>query len=199
MDRGPLEFDEESRNLSFTFRRTELFGGAIAWNYPEDMNYDISFPLIDCDGQIALFKGPKELFVLLERAEAPLTSWKYRGLASDSEDGKWYSQDRKGSIQGNVAGLGLALAGGSAALLLGLQVFAVGGLVATLLAIAIAWVVLNRGDVSSLPGYSPGTTSAWTRDEGWTVTYANGTVIKREGDGWTVTTGGAESEEDEDD
>ena len=26
---GPLEFDEESRNLSFTFRRTELFGGAI--------------------------------------------------------------------------------------------------------------------------------------------------------------------------
>ena len=137
--------------------------------------------------------------MLLERAEAPLTSWKYRGLASDSEDGKWYSQDRKGSIQGNVAGLGLALAGGSAALLLGLQVFAVGGLVATLLAIAIAWVILNRGDVSSLPGYSPGTTSAWTRDDGWTVSYPNGTVIKREGDGWTVTTGGSESEEYEDD
>ena len=96
--------------------------------------------------------------------------------------------------------LGLALAGGSAALVLGLQVFAVGGLVATLLAIAIAWVVFNRGDVSSLPGYSPGTTSAWTRDEGWTVTYANGTVIKREGDGWTaVTTEGSKSEEDEDD
>ena len=72
-------------------------------------------------------------------------------LASDSEDGKWYSQDRKGSIQGNVAGLGLALAGGSAALVLGLQVFAVGGFVATLLAIAVAWVILNRGDVSSLP------------------------------------------------
>ena len=55
-------------------------------------------------------------------------------------------------------------------------------------------------DVSSLPGYSPGTTSAWTRDEGWTVTYANGTVIKREGDGWTaVTTEGSKSEEDEDD
>ena len=176
-----------------------MFGGAIAWNYPEDMNYDITFPLIDCDGQIALFKGPKETFVLLERAEAPLTSWKYRGLPADSEDGKWYSQDRKGSIQGNVAGLGLALAGGSAALVLGLQVFAVGGLVATLLAIAIAWVVLNRGDVSSLPGYSPGTTSAWTRDEGWTVTYANGTVSKQEGDGWTVTAGGAESEEYEDD
>ena len=84
-------------------------------------------------------------------------------------------------------------------LALGLQVFAVGGLVATLLAIAIAWVVLNRGDVSSLPGYSPGTTSAWTRDEGWTVTYANGTVSKQEGDGWTVTTGGSESEEYEDD
>ena len=51
----------------------------------------------------------------------------------------------------------------------------------------------------SLLGYSPGTTSAWTRDEGWTVTYANGTVSKQEGDGWTVTTGGSESEEDEDD
>ena len=194
---GPLEFDEESRNFSFTFRRTELFGGAIAWNYPEDMNYDISFPLIDCDGQIALFKGPKEMFVLLERAEAPLTSWKFRGLASDSEDGKWYSQDRKGSIQGNVAGLGLALAGGSAALVLGLQV----GLVATLAAIALVGLVLlpNLGDVGSLLGYSPGTTSAWTRDEGWTVTYANGTVSKQEGDGWTVTAGGAESEEYEDD
>ena len=44
-----------------------------------------------------------------------------------------------------------------------------------------------------------GTTSAWTRDEGWTVTYANGTVSKQEGDGWTVTTGGSESEEDEND
>ena len=126
--------------------------------------------------------------MLLVRDEAPLTSWKYRGLPADSEDGKWYSQDRKGSIQGNVAGLGLALAGGSAALVLGLQVFAVGGLVATLLAIACFVLLLNNGDVSSLPGYSPGTTSAWTRDEGWTVTYANGTVIKREGDGWTVTT-----------
>ena len=140
--------------------------------------------------------------MLLERTEAPLTSWKYRGLASDSEDGKWYSQDRKGSIQGNVAGLGLALAGGSAALVLGLQVFAVGGLVATLLAIALVGLVLLPnlpGDVSSRLGYSPGTTSAWTRDEGWTVTYANGTVSKQEGDGWTVTTGGSESEEDEDD
>ena len=159
-----------------------MFGGAIAWNYPEDMNLpDISFPLVDCDGAIALFKGPKETFVLLERAEAPLTSWKYRGLPADSEDGKWYSQDRKGSIQGNVAGLSLALAGGSAALVLGLQVFAVGGLVATLL--AIAWVglvlLLNFGDVSSLPG-------EWD-------------VSKWEGDGWTVTTGGSESEEDEDD
>ena len=120
------------------------------------------------------------------------------GLAPDSEDGKWYSQDRKGSIQGNVAGLGLALAGGSAALVLGLQV----GLVATLAAIALVGLVLLPnlpGDVSSRLGYSPGTTSAWTRDEGWTVTYPNGTVSKREGDGWTVTTGGSESEEDEDD
>ena len=108
-----------------------------------------------------------------------------------------YSQDRKGSIQGNVAGLGLALAGGSAALVLGLQV----GLVATLAAIALVGLVLlpNLGDVGSLLGYSPGTTSTWTRDDGWTVTYANGTVSKREGDGWTVTTGGSESEEDEDD
>ena len=141
--------------------------------------------VIDCDGQIALFKGPKELFVLLERAEAPLTSWKYRGLPADSQDGKWYSQDRKGSIQGNVAGLGLALAGGSAALVLGLQV----GLVATLAAIALVGLVLLPnlpGDVSSRLGYSPGTTSAWTRDEGWTVTYPNGTVSKQEGDGWTV-------------
>ena len=98
----------------------------------------------------------------------------------DSEDGKWYAQDRKGSIQGNVAGLGLALAGGSAALVLGLQV----GLVATLAAIALVGLVLlpNLGDVGSLLGYSPGTTSAWTRD-----------------DGWTVTSGGAESEDDEDD
>ena len=93
--------------------------------------------------------------------------------------------------------LGLALAGGSAALVLGLQVFAVGGLVATLLAIAIAWVVPTLGDVGSLLGYSPGTTSTWTRDDGWTVTYANGTVSKQEGDGWAVTTGGSESEEDE--
>ena len=54
-------------------------------------------------------------------------------------------------------------------------------------------------DVSSLPGYSPGTTSAWTRDEGWTVTYANGTVSKQEGDGWTTSIGGAESKDDEDD
>ena len=144
-----------------------------------------------------LFKGPKETFVLLVRDEAPLTSWKYRGLPADSEDGKWYSQDRKGSIQGNVAGLGLALAGGSAALVLGLQVFAVGGLVATLLGVGLVFVLIFG--VSSLPGYSPGTTSAWTRDEGWTVTYPNGTVSKREGDGWTVTTGGSESEEDEDD
>ena len=85
------------------------------------------------------------------------------------------------------------------ALVLGLQVFAVGGLVATLLAIACFVVLLNNGDVSSLPGYSPGTTSTWTRDEGWTVNYQNGTVLKREGDGWTVTTGGSESEEDEND
>ncbi len=70
---------------------------------------------------------------------------------------------------------------------------------ATLLAIACFVLLLNNGDVSSLPGYSPGTTSAWTRDEGWTVTYANGTVSKQEGDGWTVTTGGSKSEEDEDD
>ena len=145
------------------------------------------------------FKGPKETFVLLERAEAPLTSWKFRGLPADSEDGKWYSQDRKGLIRGNFAGLGLALAGGSTVLVLGLQVFAVGGLVATLLAIACFVLLLNNGDFSSLPGYSPGTTSAWTRDEGWTVTYANGTVSKQEGDGWTVTAGGAESEEYEDD
>ena len=55
------------------------------------------------------------------------------------------------------------------------------------------------GDVSSRLGYSPGTTSAWTRDEGWTVTYANGTVSKQEGDGWTVTNGGSASEEYEDD
>ena len=53
----------------------------------------------------------------------------------------------------------------------------------------VAVGVLGR----SLIGYSPGTTSSWTRDEGWTVSYPNGTVIKREGDGWTVTT------EDEDD
>ena len=127
-----------------------------------------------------------------------MTSWKYRGLPADSEDGKWYSQDRKGSIQGNVAGLGLALAGGSAALVLGLQV----GLVATLAAIALVGLVLLPNlppDVSSRLGYSPGTTSAWTRDEGWTVTYANGTVSKQEGDGWTVTSGSAEFEEDEDD
>ena len=66
-------------------------------------------------------------------------------------------------------------------------------------AIACFVVLLNNGDVSSLPGYSPGTTSAWTRDEGWTVTYANGTVSKQEGDGWTVTNGGSASEEYEDD
>ena len=90
------------------------------------------------------------------------------------------------------------MAGGSAALVLGLQV----GLVATLAAIALVGLVLLPnlpGDVSSRLGYSPGTTSAWTRDEGWTVTYANGTVSKQEGDGWTVTTGGSESEEDEND
>ena len=155
---------------------------------------------LDDEGFITIgMDWSEDAFVLLERAEAPLTSWKYRGLPADSEDGKWYSQDRKGSIQGNVAGLGLALAGGSAALVLGLQVFAVGGLVATLLAIACFVLLLNNGDVSSLPGYSPGTTSAWTRDEGWTVTYPNGTVSKQEGDGWTTSIGGAESKDDEDD
>ena len=71
----------------------------------------------------------------------------------------------------------------------------------TELFIALVGLVLlpNLGDVGSLLGYSPGTTSTWTRDDGWTVTYANGTVSKQEGDGWTVTTGGSESEEDEDD